>query len=163
MDQLNTLVQKTYTFLVASRMASCGQNALFITFSKFFVPHNIYIGNNVFINQQCVMVAEEKISIGNDVQIGMRVQLITSNYDPYFDPKKGKRRRYFEPITIKDQVWIGSGAIILPGVTIGEGSVVAAGAVVTKDVPPQTIVGGVPAKEIKKITKPMKKSKKVKV
>lgn len=59
-----------------------------------------------------------------------------------------------EPIHLEDDVWIGSGAVVLPGVTIGEGSVVAAGAVVSKDVPPMTIVGGVPAKPIKGIGAP---------
>lgn len=58
---------------------------------------------------------------------------------------------FFEQVIINDDVWIGAGAIIVPGVTIGKGSVIAAGAVVTKDVAPYTLVGGVPAKEIKKI------------
>lgn len=78
--------------------------------------------------------------------------LLTSNYEPYFDPDKRQRRQYFEPIVIEKNVWIGSGAIILPGVTIGEGSVVAAGAVVTKNVPRSRLVGEVPARIIKEIT-----------
>ncbi|HSA83690.1 MAG TPA: acyltransferase, partial [Patescibacteria group bacterium] len=133
-----------YTALICQRLGSYGKNSLFITFSKFFVPHNIHIGNNVFINQQCILVGEEKITIGNNVSLGFRTMLITSNYEMYFDPRIQKRMRHNEPIVIEDNVWIASGAIILPGVTIGEGSVVGAGAVVTKNVPKFTLVGEVP-------------------
>lgn len=151
MDKLDSIVQKLYTFGIAQRLGSCGKNPLFITFSKFFVPHNIHIGNNVFINQQCIFVGEEKITIEDNVKIGFRCMFITSNYEPYFCPAIQKRVHYFEPIVIEKNVWIGSGAIILPGVTIGQGSVVAAGAVVTKDVPPLSLVGEVPARIIKTI------------
>ena len=151
MDKLISFVQNTYTFFISNQLGSCGKNCLFITFSKFFVPKNIHIGDNVFINQQCIFVGDEKITIGDNVNIGFRCMLITSNYEPYFNRKAQKRRRYFEPIIIEKNVWIGSGAIILPGVTVGEGSVVAAGAVVTKDVPADTLVGEVPARIIKDI------------
>jgi len=151
MHKLNEFIQKFYTFLVARKFGSCGHNSLFITFSKFFIPHNIHIGKNVFINQQCIFVGEEKITIGDNVSIGFRCMFITSNYEPYFNPKKQKRVKYFEPIVIEDDVWIGSGATILPGVTIGRGSVVAAGAVVTRDVPSLSLVGEVPARIIKNI------------
>src|SRR3990167_3014505 len=124
MFRLNEFIQKLYTVLVARKLGSCGENSLFITFSKFFVPHNIHIGKNVFINQQCIFVSEDKITIGDNVSIGFRCMFITSNYEPYFNPKKQKRVKYFEPIVIEDDVWIGSGATILPGVTIGRGSVV---------------------------------------
>lgn len=76
---------------------------------------------------------------------------ITSNNEVYLNPETHSRVHYNEPIVIEDDVWIGSGAVILPGVRVGKGSVVAAGAVVTKDVPAQTLVGEVPARIIKKI------------
>ena len=88
-----------------------------------------------------------RYSIGDNVFIGHNVVLATIDHDlnPY------DRSNHFAPIHIGDRVWIGSSAVITKGVTIGNGSVVAAGAVVTKDVPENVIVGGVPAKIIKKI------------
>lgn len=152
MKLLNTIAQRIYTRYISGRFGSVGSNPLFITFSKFFIPHNIHIGNNVFINQQCIFVAEEKITIGNNVSIGFRSMFITSNSEPYFHPKTKERMKYFEPIVIEDDVWIGAGAIILSGVRVGRGSVVAAGAVVTRDVPARSLVGEVPARIIKRIT-----------
>lgn len=88
------------------------------------------------------------IMLEDDVKIGPRVNLITENHD--LDPTK-RRTLISKKIVVKRNVWIGAAATILPGVTIGENSVIAAGAVVTKDVPPNTIVAGVPAKVIKNI------------
>lgn len=84
------------------------------------------------------------VSVGDDVSIGPEATILTLGHDPQspqFADKGG-------PVTIGDRVWIGFGALVLPGVTIGEGAVVAAGAVVTKDVAPYTIVGGNPARPI---------------
>jgi acetyltransferase-like isoleucine patch superfamily enzyme len=88
------------------------------------------------------------ITLEDDVLIGPKVNLVTENHP--LDPVD-RRSLISKPIVIKRNAWIGAAATILPGVTIGENSVVAAGAVVTKDVPPNTIVGGVPAKVIKTI------------
>ena len=109
---------------------------------------NIHIGKNVFINSNCTMQDQGGVYIGDDVLIGHNVCLLTLNHD--FEPEK-RAELHPSPIHIADKVWIGSNATILPGVSIGEGAVVAAGAVVTKDVEANTIVGGVPAKLIKKI------------
>ena len=109
---------------------------------------NITIGKRVFINSDCKFQDQGGIYIGDDVFIGHAVVLATLNHD--INPEK-RPSLHPAPIHIENKVWIGSNATILPGVTIGEGSIVAAGAVVTKDVPPMTIVGGVPAKIIKKI------------
>ena len=88
------------------------------------------------------------ITIEDEVLIGPKVNLITENHP--IDPKD-RRALITKPILIKRKAWIGAGVTILPGVTIGENAVVAAGAVVTKDVPDNTIVAGVPAKIIKSI------------
>ena len=109
---------------------------------------NIHIGENVFINSNCTMQDQGGIYIGNDVLIGHNVCLLTLNHD--FDIEK-RAELHPSPVHIENKAWIGSNATILPGVTIGEGAIVAAGAVVTKDVEAKTIVGGVPAKFIKKI------------
>lgn len=151
MKYIAAMLQKAYTYYITRRLGSCGSNPLVITFSKFFLPQNIHIGNNVFINQQCIFVGEEKITIGDNVNIGFRCMIITSNNHVYVNPLTNKRVHYDEPITLERNVWLGSGVTILSGVTIGENSVVGAGAVVTKDVPPNTVVGGVPARIIKNI------------
>jgi putative colanic acid biosynthesis acetyltransferase WcaF len=109
-------------------------------------PWNISIGELSSIGSGAWVYALDKIAIGKNVCVGEAVRLITGSHDivsPHFD-------LVTRPITICDNVWIATGAVVLPGVTIGEGAVVAAGAVVTKDVEPWTVVGGNPAKFIKK-------------
>lgn len=109
---------------------------------------NIHIGENVFINSNCTMQDQGGVYIGDDVLIGHNVCLLTLNHD--FEIEK-RAELHPSPVHIKDKAWIGSNSTILPGVTIGEGAIVAAGAVVTRDVMAKTVVGGVPAKPIKKI------------
>lgn len=109
---------------------------------------NIKIGNNVFINHSLTVMARGGIEIGDNVMIGPGVSLLTANHDLY-----DHQVLLCGKITIKDNVWIGAKAIILPGITIGENSVVAGGAVVTKDVEPNTVVGGNPAKVLKHLEK----------
>ena len=109
---------------------------------------NIVVGNNVFINACCKFQDQGGIVIGNGVLIGHNVTLATLNHDerPQF-----RQNIYPKPIKIGDNVWIGSNATILQGVTIGDGAIIGANAVVTKDVPENTIVAGVPAKIIRKV------------
>jgi acetyltransferase-like isoleucine patch superfamily enzyme len=109
---------------------------------------NISIGRNVFVNHACTFMDRGGITIEDEVLIGPKVNLITTDHP--LDPSQ-RRATVSHPIVIKKKAWIGAGATILAGVTIGENSVVAAGAVVTKDVPDNTIVGGVPAKTIRAI------------
>jgi acetyltransferase-like isoleucine patch superfamily enzyme len=108
----------------------------------------ITIGKNVFINHACSFLDMGGITIEDNVLIGPKVNLITENHP--LNPAD-RRALICEPIVIKRNAWIGAAATILYGVTIGENSIVAAGAVVTSDVPPNSIVGGVPAKFIKNI------------
>lgn len=109
---------------------------------------NITIGKDVFINSGCHFQDQGGIVIGDGTLIGHNVVLATINHD--LDPRKG-RKNHYAPIHIGDHVWIGSNATVLPGVTVGEWAVIAAGAVVTKDVEPYTVVGGIPAKVLKQI------------
>ena len=109
---------------------------------------NIHIGQRVFINSGCKMQDQGGIYIGDDVLIGHNACLLTLNHE--MDPEN-RADMHPKPIHIEDKVWLGSNVTVLPGVTIGEGAIVAAGAVVTKDVESNTIVGGVPAKIIKRI------------
>jgi acetyltransferase-like isoleucine patch superfamily enzyme len=108
----------------------------------------ISIGKNVFINHACSFLDLGGITIEDQVLIGPRVNLVTENHPA--DPAE-RRSLITKPIVIKRNAWIGASATILPGVTIGENAIVAAGAVVSKDVPANTIVGGIPAKFIKSI------------
>jgi acetyltransferase-like isoleucine patch superfamily enzyme len=119
-------------------------------FAPFYTNFGLHtkIGKNVFINHDCSFLDLGGITIEDDVQIGPKVSLITENHP--LDPSNRKSLD-LKSVLIKRNAWIGAGAIILPGVTIGENSVVAAGAVVNKDVPPNTVVGGVPAKVIRTI------------
>lgn len=109
---------------------------------------NITLGRNVFINACCCFQDQGGITIGDRALIGHGVVLATINHG--FPPEK-RGDNYPAPIVIGKNVWIGSHAAILPGVTVGNGAIVAAGAVVTRDVPPGMIVGGVPAKVLKSV------------
>jgi acetyltransferase-like isoleucine patch superfamily enzyme len=120
---------------------------VFVPFYTNFGKH-IKIGKNVFINHACSFLDMGGITMEDNVQIGPRVNITTENHS--IDPSKRKDLD-LKPVLIKRNAWIGAGATILPGVTIGENSIVAAGAVVNKDVPDNMIVGGVPAKVLRKI------------
>ncbi|RUV33418.1 MAG: sugar O-acetyltransferase [Mesorhizobium sp.] len=110
---------------------------------------DIRVGRNVFINQNCTFYDLGGLDIADDVMIGPNVSLITSGH-----PVEPSRRRAFttaKPIVIERNVWIAAGATVIGGVTVGENSVVAAGSVVTRNVPPNTLVGGNPANVIRSI------------
>ena len=120
-------------------------------FTPFYTNVGCFIrlGKNVFINHLCSFLDLGGITIEDNVMIGPRVNITSENH-----PVDISTRKTLIPakVVVKRNAWIGAGATILPGVTIGENAVVAAGAVVTKDVPDNTIVGGVPAKVIKTIS-----------
>ncbi|MBD0294521.1 MAG: sugar O-acetyltransferase [Flavisolibacter sp.] len=115
----------------------------YTNFGKF-----IQMGKNVFINHACSFLDMGGITIEDSVLLGPKVNLITENHP--LDPAD-RRALVCKPIIIKRNAWIGASATLLPGVTIGENAVIAAGAVVSKDVPANTVVGGIPAKIIKAI------------
>lgn len=109
---------------------------------------NITIGKDVFINSGCHFQDQGGIVIGDGAFIGHNVVLATINHD--LDPRNN-RKNHYAPINIGKNVWIGANATVLPGVSIGDWAVIGAGAVVTKDVPAKSVVGGVPARIIKMI------------
>ncbi|HIT31494.1 MAG TPA: sugar O-acetyltransferase [Candidatus Enterenecus stercoripullorum] len=122
----------------------------FCLFPPFYTDYgqNITIGKHVFLNTSCHFQDQGGITIGDGTQIGHNVVLATLNHDE--DPAR-RSETIPGPIAIGKNVWIGANATITPGVTIGDGAIIAAGAVVTKDVPPNTIVGGVPARVIRPV------------
>jgi acetyltransferase-like isoleucine patch superfamily enzyme len=110
---------------------------------------DINIGRNVFINQNCTFYDLGGLDIADDVMIGPNVSIITSGHP--IEPSRRREGVIAKPIVIERNVWIAAGATIIGGVTVGENSVIAAGSVVTKDVPPNTLVGGNPARVIRSI------------
>jgi acetyltransferase-like isoleucine patch superfamily enzyme len=124
----------------------------FTLIPPFYTDHglNITVGRTVFIGYECAFTGHAAIDIADQVMIAHKVNLVTAGHPVEPD----ERRAYITaaPITIETNVWIGAAATVLPGVTIGADSVVAAGAVVTRDVPPATLVAGVPATFIKNLS-----------
>lgn len=111
---------------------------------------HVFIGENFYCNVDCFFLDVNEIRIGDNVMIGPRVGLYTAGHPT--DPTiRNTGLEFGLPITIEDNVWIGGSAVILPGITIGENSIVAAGSVVTKNVPANIIVGGNPAKILRSI------------
>lgn len=122
----------------------------FAMFPPFYTDcgKNITVGKDVFINTGCRFQDQGGIRIGDGTLIGHNVVLATLNHD--MDPEQ-RKWMHPAPIIIGKRVWIGANATVVPGVSIGDNAVVAAGAVVTKDVPADTVVGGVPARVLKKL------------
>ena len=140
-DELHTLLEQLFGHEIPKNVGmfppfhtDCGKNTV--------------LGEGVFINMGCKFQDQGGITIDEGALIGHNVVLATLNHD--LDPRN-RQSITFAPIHIGKNVWIGANATVLPGVTIGDGAVVAAGAVVTKDVDSNTVVGGVPAKLIKRI------------
>ena len=117
----------------------------------FYADHglNITVGRKVHIGYECMFTGHAPIDIADEVMIANKTNLVTSGHP--VPPDQRRDHLTGAPIAIETNVWIGTAATILPGVTIGAGSVVAAGAVVTHDVPPATLVAGVPAAVIREL------------
>ena len=141
-------------YFIKSQFNSVGRNVIFDPFDKIGYK-NVSIGNDVFIGSGATFSASEsQIIIGNKVMFGPNVTIMGGDHNhstvgKYMFDVKEKNIDDDQPIIIKDDVWIGANAIILKGVTINQGSIVAAGALVVKDVEKYSIVAGVPAKHIK--------------
>jgi maltose O-acetyltransferase len=121
-----------------------GKGGAIHMWASFYEPKNISIGDDTIIGEKIVLDGRAELVIGNHVDIASEVMI----YNGQHDISDKNFKAVFEKVIIEDYVFIGPRAIILPGVTLGKGSVVGAGAVVTKNVEPFTVVGGVPAKVI---------------
>lgn len=136
---------------------SVGENLMLREGLRIDFGRHTTIGNNCCINYNCVILDVCPVTIGNDVLIAPNVCFYAATH-----PLKAEDRLQYEyggPITVEDNVWIGGSSIILPGVTIGARSVVAAGSVVTRDVPPDSLVMGSPARVVKQLNQDQKNDK----
>ncbi|MCU0483332.1 MAG: sugar O-acetyltransferase [Chloroflexi bacterium] len=111
---------------------------------------NISIGDHVFLNVMCTVLDGAEVHIGHHVMVGPAVQIYTAAHDLRAELRI-QGREIARPIAIEDNAWVGGGAILLPGVTVGRNAVVGAGAVVSRDVPANTVVAGSPARVIREI------------
>lgn len=112
------------------------------------IAARLQLGHGCWLNIGCVLELGAPVTIGNDVGLGQQVMILTTSHQ--IGPAHGRAGTVIAaPVTIGDGAWLGARCTILPGVTVGAGAVVAAGAMVTRDVAPNTVVGGVPARAIK--------------
>jgi len=123
----------------------------FVLIPPFYTAggNEIRVGHNVFVNQNCTFYDLGGLDIGDDVMIGPNVNIITTGHP--LEPSQRRAATIGNPIVIERNVWIATGATIVGGVRVGENSVVAAGSVVTRNVPPNMLVGGNPARVIRPI------------
>ncbi|MGD0598377.1 MAG: acyltransferase [Terriglobales bacterium] len=140
-------------YMFVARLArSCGDNVAIFEGVHLFKVSNISIGSNVSIHQMCYIDATGGLKIGSDVAIAHATTIMTSEHD-YSKPLVTTRdaEGFLAPVELEDDVWVGAGVRILSGITIGAHSVIAAGAVVTKDVSGSSLMVGVPARRLKMI------------
>ena len=140
--------QDMRTALLRHLLSAVGEGTVVLPTFTCDYGYNISLGRNSFINYHCIFLDCAPIAIGDDVQIGPAVQLYTAQH-----PIDAKVRRSglesASPIRIGNDVWIGGGALVLPGVTIGDRSIVGAGSVVVHHVPPDSVVVGNPARIVR--------------
>jgi maltose O-acetyltransferase len=124
--------------------------SLWIGSRCYFHSSDVTIGDRAIVQDYCYFENVARLTIGHGVGIGAHTVIITSNHD--IGPSTQRFGRwYYEPVTIQDGCWIGARALILPGVTIGRGTIVAAGAVVTADCEPNCVYAGVPARLLRRL------------
>lgn len=137
--------------LIRSLMGRIGRNFVFDGTIHCDYGFNIEIGDNFYANVNLIILDGAKVTIGNNVFIAPNVGIYTAGH-PLDIERRNAGLEYALPITIGNNVWIGGGVSIMPGVTIGDGAVIGGGAVVTRDIPPDVVAAGNPARVIREIT-----------
>lgn len=137
--------------LIRGLMGRIGRNFVFDGALHCDYGFNIEIGDDFYANVNLVILDGAKVTIGNNVFIAPNVGIYTAGH-PLDAGRRNAGLEYALPITIGNNVWIGGGVSIMPGVTIGDGVVIGSGAVVTKDIPPNVVAAGNPARVIREIT-----------
>ena len=134
--------------LIRPFMGHCGGKLAIREFAHIWNPWKFYVGHNCSIGRFSIVNCADEVRFGNDVRMGPHVMITTLNHGLRRSQIIDAQVATVKPVVVGNDVWIGGHVLILPGVTIGDGAVLAGGAVVTKDVEPYTIVGGVPARAI---------------
>jgi maltose O-acetyltransferase len=147
-------IRKKLLKLIAKQVPGCGMRVRLLRMCGYDIGNSVYIGEDILIiddldDTQLNLRIGDRAAISPRVTFVMHSQPNESRIVPYVNSHKG-------PIVIGSDVWIGTGAVILPNITVWEGAVVGANSVVTRDVPPYTVVGGVPAHHIKNVDVPWK-------
>ncbi|GGL27071.1 sugar O-acetyltransferase [Nocardia jinanensis] len=130
-------------------LGSCGADTVIVPPLRCDYGHPIRIGTNTFLNYDAVILDCAPVTIGNDVSIGPRVQILTPLHPMEDHELRRARWESAAPITIGDNAWLGGGVIVCAGVTIGENTVIGAGSVVTRDIPPRVFAAGNPCRVIR--------------
>jgi maltose O-acetyltransferase len=138
------------TQLLKELLGSTGDAVFMEPNIRFDYGYNTHVGENFYANFDCTILDVSEVRFGDNCMLAPGVQIYTATH-PLHPTERNSGREYAKPITFGNNVWIGGGAIINPGVTVGDNVVIASGAVVTKDVPDNVVVGGNPAKVIKRI------------
>ncbi|MBQ8224243.1 MAG: sugar O-acetyltransferase [Bacteroides sp.] len=149
LNSLPLVAQEEQLTIIRELFGSVGENPSIAHGFHCDFGCNIHVGNNFYAGYNYTMLDYAPISIGNNCLIGPYVGIYTAAHN--LASKDRYKTGYAQSITIGNDVWIGGHACIMPGVTIGDGAVIAAGSVVCSDVAPRTVVGGVPAKFIKDV------------
>ena len=136
--------------LLKELLGSTGDNVYMEPNIRFDYGYNTHVGENFFANFDCTILDVCEVRFGDNCMLGPRVQIYTATH-PLHPTERNSGKEYAKPIIFRNNVWIGGSAVINPGVTVGNNVVIASGAVVTKDVPDNVVVGGNPAKVIKQI------------
>ncbi|GIN87222.1 maltose O-acetyltransferase [Heyndrickxia sporothermodurans] len=148
-DTLETELEKR-TYILKNLLGATGDNIYIEPTFKCDYGYNISVGENFYANFDCVILDVCPVKIGNNCMIAPGVHIYTATH-PLDAETRNSGKEYGKPVLIGNNVWIGGRSIVNPGVTIGDNVVIASGSVVTKDVPDNVVVGGNPAKVIKKI------------
>jgi len=128
-------------------LGKCGQGCDFETHMLVRNPHNVFIGDRCSFSSFVVLDAHDRIEIGNDCMFAVRVTISTATHD--YRQRPASQRTITKSVIIGNDVWLGVGSTVLPGVRVGDGAVIGAHALVTEDVPPDAIMVGVPARLLK--------------
>jgi maltose O-acetyltransferase len=142
----------TRTSLLKQLFGTTGDNIYIEPIFRCDYGYNIHVGENFYANFDCVILDICKVTIGDNCMLAPGVHIYSATH-PLNAEERNSGKEFGKPVTIGDNVWIGGRAVINPGVTIGNNAVIASGAVVTKDVPDNVVVGGNPARVIKQIDK----------
>uniref|UniRef100_A0AAU2VJL8 Acetyltransferase n=1 Tax=Streptomyces sp. NBC_00008 TaxID=2903610 RepID=A0AAU2VJL8_9ACTN len=137
--------------LLVEILGSVGERTVLLPPFHAAFGSNVHIGDDFFGNVNLTFVDDVDIRIGNGVMIAPGVTLATTGH-PVHPARRVDFARFSEPIVIEDKVWIGSNVVVLPGVRIGYGSVIGAGSVVSRDIPPMTVALGTPCRVVREIT-----------